>query len=202
MTRIALVRHGVTSWNKEKRTQGHSHNPLDDEGIQQAHKVAERLSEEKWDVIIASDLLRAKQTAEIISDKLGIPIEALDERLRELGRGKAEGTTEDERIALWGADWRQLDIGFETAEQAMERGSECLKEIARTYSGKRVLVVSHGAILKHTLKKLIPALEAEAHLDNTSVTVLHRSGSEENAWSCELYNCTSHLQQHSENAAE
>lgn len=193
MTRFGLVRHGVTSWNKEKRTQGHSNNPLDEEGLEQARLVADRLKGENWDVIISSDLLRAKQTAQIISDKLGVAIAAFDKRLRELSRGKAEGMTEEERIAKWGADWRKLDLGFETAEEAVDRGSRCLEELALTYPDKHVLVVSHGAILKHTLSKLTPGMEAEAHLDNTSVTILNKSHGD-SLWSCELYNCTDHLQ--------
>jgi len=201
MTRFGLIRHGITAWNIEKRSQGHSHNPLHEEGINQAHLVADRLLGNTWDLIVSSDLLRAKQTAHIIADKLGMAVNSYDARLRELGRGKAEGTTEDERIARWGADWRQLDMGYETSEEGMLRGSECLEELAHAYPGKSILVVSHGAILKNTLikLKLVPESHAEELLDNTSVTIVRHNVGSDRPWSCELYNCTSHLRQNASN---
>lgn len=74
MTRIGLIRHGSTAWNKEGRIQGHTDNPLDEEGLQQAEAIAERLSGEHWDYIYSSDLLRARQTAEVIAAKLGLQV--------------------------------------------------------------------------------------------------------------------------------
>ncbi|WP_337019427.1 histidine phosphatase family protein, partial [Oceanobacillus massiliensis] len=71
MTEIGLIRHGSTAWNKERRAQGSSDIPLDEEGLMQAKLVAERLSAEKWDVMYSSDLSRARQTAEAIADKTG-----------------------------------------------------------------------------------------------------------------------------------
>lgn len=67
MTKIALIRHGSTAWNKEKRSQGQTDNPLDQEGREQALLLAVRLSEETWDAIYASDLERASETARIIA---------------------------------------------------------------------------------------------------------------------------------------
>ena len=69
MTTIGFVRHGVTAWNKEGRAQGSSDIPLDEEGIEMAEHVANRLATESWDVIYTSHLLRAKKTAEIIAEK-------------------------------------------------------------------------------------------------------------------------------------
>ena len=114
MTIIGFVRHGVTAWNKEGRAQGSSDIPLDGEGIEMAKRVAVRLSKEHWDVIYTSHLLRAKKTAEIIAEQMpGIAL-VEDARLREIGGGMVEGTTEAERIEKWGKEWRQQDMGFET----------------------------------------------------------------------------------------
>ena len=69
MTTIGFVRHGVTAWNKEGRAQGNTDVPLDEEGIEMAERVADRIQLEEWDVIYTSPLVRAKKTAEIIAEK-------------------------------------------------------------------------------------------------------------------------------------
>ncbi|CAH1213081.1 MULTISPECIES: histidine phosphatase family protein [unclassified Paenibacillus] len=190
MTHFALIRHGSTAWNKEKRSQGQTDNLLDDEGREQAKLLAERLSGEHWDAIYASDLKRASETARIIAERLGIQEIHLDARLREMGGGQVEGTTEEERVAKWGADWSTLDLGKEAPEAGTARGSEVLEEISREHPDGKVLVVSHGAILRNTLRGLVPDLDVSAKLSNTSIT---RIMTGQRGWQCELYNCSAHL---------
>ncbi|SET97303.1 probable phosphoglycerate mutase [Paenibacillus sp. NFR01] len=192
ITTIGLIRHGSTAWNKEGRIQGHTNNPLDEEGFGQAEKIAERLSGETWDYIYTSDLLRAKQTAEAISAKLGIPVAGLVPELREMNGGLLEGTTEDERVAQWGQDWRSLDLRLEKTESGMERGSRAIEEIAARHPGKRILIVSHGAILRSSLKGLVPELDVSELLKNTSIT---RIVKDDAGWTCELYNCAKHIEE-------
>jgi len=190
VARFYLIRHGSTCWNKEKRAQGHSQNPLDEEGVQQAVALADRLNEEKWDHIYSSDLLRARQTAEILADRLGVETIRYDVRLRERSGGRIEGTTVEERILKWGAKWSELDLGIETPEACMARGSACIREIAEVHRDGNILIVSHGALLRHTLKGLIPVLNTDELLANTSVTeVTWING----IWNCNFYNCTKHL---------
>ncbi|MCW3794595.1 histidine phosphatase family protein [Paenibacillus sp. LS1] len=190
MTQIALIRHGSTAWNKEKRSQGQTDNPLDQDGREQAVLLAARLAEESWDAIYASDLERASETARIISERLGIQEIHLDPRLREMGGGQVEGTTEEERIAKWGADWSTLDLGRELADAGTVRGSAVLEDIVQQHPAGRVIVVSHGAVLRNTLRGLVPELDIRVKLSNTSIT---RIAKNENAWQCELYNCSVHL---------
>ncbi|MGW7161817.1 histidine phosphatase family protein [Paenibacillus taichungensis] len=190
MTQIALIRHGSTAWNKEKRSQGQTDNPLDQEGREQALLLAARLSEETWDAIYASDLERASETARIIGDRLGIQEIHLDPRLREMGGGQVEGTTEAERLAKWGADWNTLDLGRELADAGTIRGRAAIEDIVRQHPNGRVIVVSHGAILRNTLRGLVPELDVSAKLSNTSIT---RISWEAESWQCELYNCSVHL---------
>ena len=114
MIKIGIIRHGSTTWNVEGRAQGNSDIPLDEEGLLGANKLAERLKKENWDIVYSSNLMRAKQTANIIAVKSGIPI-YLDPRLREVGGGLIEGTTEDERVLKWGEKWWHLDLGMEKA---------------------------------------------------------------------------------------
>lgn len=195
MTVIGFVRHGVTAWNKEGRAQGNTDVPLDDEGIEMAHRVAERLSKEQWDVIYTSHLIRAKKTAEIIADKMpGVEL-VEDVRLREFGGGLVEGTTEEERIKKWGKDWREHDMGFEPDESIISRGMESIDEITKKHPGKRVLVVSHGGIIKRLVGELITDVKYDENLDNTSLTIIELKDDKN---LCELFNCTAHLQMSAE----
>ncbi|WP_339304517.1 histidine phosphatase family protein [Paenibacillus sp. FSL R5-0519] len=190
MTEIALIRHGSTAWNKEKRSQGQTDNPLDQEGREQAVLLATRLAEESWDAIYASDLERASETARIIGDRLGIQEIHLDSRLREMGGGQVEGTTEEERLAKWGADWSTLDLGRELADAGTVRGSAVLEEIVQRHPDGKVIVVSHGAVLRNTLRGLVPELDISVKLSNTSIT---RIAKKDDTWQCDLYNCSVHL---------
>jgi len=190
VTIIGLIRHGSTFWNKEGRAQGHTDNALDEEGKQQAAAIAERLSGESWDYMYSSDLLRARQTAEIIADRMGIHMEGLVPGIREMNGGLIEGTTEADRIERWGSSWKSLDLGLENPEAARIRGSQAIMDIAAKHPGKNILVVSHGAILRHTLRGLVPDFNTNEVLKNTSITRIHLL---DGVWTCELYNCVKHL---------
>lgn len=192
MTIIGIVRHGITDWNIQGIAQGSADVPLNDAGRLQAAAVAERLAgEEPWDMIVSSDLARAKETAEIISQKLALPISFFDTRLREMNGGEIEGTTEEQRVEKWGADWRQLDLGMESKEAVAQRGVDFIENISADFAGKRVLVVSHGGWIGITLRKLLPERFRKTNLENTSLTLLQYS---ENNWDCPLYNCIKHLE--------
>ncbi|SHN45294.1 histidine phosphatase family protein [Chitinophaga sp. CF418] len=190
MTRIALIRHGSTAWNKEGKMQGSTDIPLDTEGLEQARKLAIRLSDEHWDLIYTSHLSRARQTGEIIAAGLGIADVRQDRRLMEVSGGQTEGTTEADRIARWGAGWRQLELGMETEQSILGRGMDFLDELLKEHAGKHILLVSHGSFIRYLLRKLAPTLVQESNLKNTSVT---RFTVNDDQWECELYNCTAHL---------
>ncbi|MGZ5651565.1 MAG: histidine phosphatase family protein, partial [Usitatibacter sp.] len=81
-TRFIVVRHGQTQWNVESRIQGHRDSPLTAAGEAQAEAVAARLAAERFDVLISSDLGRARQTAERIARRCGHRV-VTDTRLRE-----------------------------------------------------------------------------------------------------------------------
>lgn len=188
-TTIGLIRHGSTLWNKEGHIQGHTDNPLDEEGLQQAAEIAGRLSGEEWELIYSSDMLRARQTAEIIAARLGLPVAGLVPGIREMHGGLLEGTTEQERVERWGKEWRTLELGLETNESGRLGGSRAIEELAARHPGRRILVVSHGVILRSTLGGLVPGLDLSRLLKNTSLTRIIKSGG---AWTCDLYNCVEH----------
>lgn len=191
LTTIGLIRHGITEWNELGRAQGISDIPLNKVGQQQAVALANRLgSEDAWDYIVTSDLSRAIETAQIISTKLKIPIKIYDERIREINCGEIEGTTEEERIIKWGMRWRDKDLGMENFEDVTNRSIEFLEEIVTAYKDKRVLLVSHGALIGLTLQRLLPEKFPSTYIDNTSLTIIENK---ESKWGNTLYNCTKHL---------
>jgi|SRR5690625_4609496 len=187
--RIGFVRHGQTKWNEAGRAQGHSDIPLNMTGKREAHLIGKRLAQEDWDLVFSSDLLRAKNTAEIIVQQKHLP-HIIDERLRERHGGKIEGTTEAERIEKWGESWRSLNLGIETGEQMSERGLDFLEEMIPKYYPKNLLIVSHGAFLKQLLRTLTPEENVEASLANCSLTILKTTKS---TWELQLHNCLNHM---------
>src|SRR5689334_8334912 len=94
-TRFIVIRHGETRWNVERRVQGKGDSPLTEEGLAQADAIGKRLARERFDVLIASDLGRARQTAERVAHHTGLAIR-FDPRLQERNFGAGEGMTYDE----------------------------------------------------------------------------------------------------------
>lgn len=86
--------------------------------------------EGKWDIIVTSDLSRAKETGQIIAAKLNLPTNINDKRIREINCGEIEGTTEVERLERWGRNWRELDLGMEKFGDVSKRGHEFPTELA------------------------------------------------------------------------
>jgi probable phosphoglycerate mutase len=190
MLTIGLIRHGTTEWNLAGRMQGQMDTELAEVGKLQAERLAERLKPEVWDGIISSDLIRAKQTAQTISEWTGTPLWGFDTRLRERHFGQLEGTTLEERVARWGEGWRALDLGMESDEALLGRWHSFLEELQPRLAGKRVLLVSHGGYIAPVLERLMEK-PVESHIGNTSLTIMNRD--RESQWSCSLLNCSEHL---------
>lgn len=150
-TSIILVRHGETDWNVARRVQGQSDRPLTERGRSQAHALAEALAGERLDAVYASDLSRARHTAEAVAAPRGLEVRT-DPRLREKHFGTWEGLTDSEVLARfpharpghWGDG--------ETPDEVVNRVLESLRAIAATHPGERVLVVTHGGPLRAVLR--------------------------------------------------
>lgn len=143
-TTIFLVRHGETVDNARRIMQGQTHGMLNEHGREQAEGVAERLASEEIDAVVASDLRRAIQTAEIISARHALPVTTTP-LLRERDWGSFTGLYIPE---LKGRKWTD-DI--ETEEALLLRARDFLLYITTTYPGKRVVAVGHGIINKAIL---------------------------------------------------
>ena len=102
---LFLARHGETSWNREQRWQGQVDIGLNASGRAQAQALAERLVGRGITHIAASDLSRAKETAEIVARHLGIADLSIDPDLRERGYGVFEGLTREECETQQPDDW-------------------------------------------------------------------------------------------------
>ena len=139
MTALLLVRHGETDWNADGRLQGQTDRPLSDFGRRQAQRLADELADEELEAIYASDLSRARQTAEILGGRLGLAI-VLDPDLREKDWGTWEGLTAIERD--------RVEFVGESTEAHQERTLRALRRIAERHPGGRVLVVTHGGSMR------------------------------------------------------
>ena len=139
MTELLLVRHGETDWNAEGRLQGHTDRPLSDYGRRQARELADDLAGDGLDAVYSSDLARARETAEIVADRLGLPV-VCDPDLREKNWGSWEGLTPAERDGV--------EFVGESTEEHGERTVRALRRIAESHPGGRVLVVTHGGSLR------------------------------------------------------
>ena len=153
-TRLLYLRHGETDLTVRHGMQGISDLPLNARGREQAARAAERLAGEGIDVIYASDLRRARESAEIVAGRTGGEV-ATDPRLREQDLGDWEGLSWPDLATEVGSDALDRFLGDfdfgppggETKRALSERVCPALDELARTQRGTTVLVVSHGGPL-------------------------------------------------------
>jgi probable phosphoglycerate mutase len=164
VTTIHLVRHGETDWNRDLRWQGHSDVPLNERGREQARELADNLSDAGLSAVYASDLSRAAETAQIVADRLSLPLR-IDAGLREIDVGSWEGFTLAEITARSpGAVTRwdeQGEHGWEHGEShtaMMVRVRDAIRSIADRHEGEEVLVVSHGGPIR-ALRALAAGLD-------------------------------------------
>lgn len=145
MTRLILVRHGETDWNRQLRFQGQVDVPLNATGREQALRVARRLAEGEVHRVISSDLSRAWQTAEPLAEMLarrGAPEPLQLPSLREQSFGVVDGMSVDEIKRQHPAAWNQW-VGFD-ADHAFDGGESTRHFHARVLHGLRTLVDGHG----------------------------------------------------------
>lgn len=182
MTRVYLIRHGQTVWNKEMKYQGHSDTALTEEGLRQARQVAQRFANEKIAAVYASDLSRAYNTAEAIAGKQGLPVATLP-ALREINFGVWEGLTYTAINEKWSDDMRVLYTtpdelvipGGETFRQLKERAGNAMDSLVKNHPDETIAVVSHGGTIRTILCAIL-----NIHLnhvwnirqDNTAVNII------------------------------
>lgn len=153
-TRILAVRHGETAWNVDTRIQGQLDVGLNDKGRWQAQRVAAALAGEGLDVVYASDLARAFDTARAIGAATGLTVRP-DPGLRERHFGVFEGQTWAEIETHWpheSARWRARDLDFgpeggETLRAFYARVVDAAERLAAAHPGQTVALVAHGGVM-------------------------------------------------------
>ncbi len=156
---VTLVRHGETDWNLSGKVQGYASDPhLTELGKEQVKQTASELKGKKYDLVISSDLPRAVESAEIISEELGIPFVDRLKNLRERDDGDMEGKTFEE-ISSNHPEFERINeykVGFhyrtppngETFSELISRVNSVHEYLMEKYAGKKILIVSHHGVLK------------------------------------------------------
>ncbi|GAB4847011.1 hypothetical protein Ancab_026023 [Ancistrocladus abbreviatus] len=204
-TEIILVRHGETEWNALGKLQGQLDVDLNEIGRQQAATVADRLSREpNISAIYSSDLKRAHETAEIIAAKCG-GIEVIrDKELRERHLGDLQGLVRQpqelarlkpEAYAVFTSNKMGQEIpgGGESLDQLYQRCTSSLQRIGEKHRGERIVVVTHGGVIRTLYRRAAPTGRPGGKILNTSVSIIYIST--EDVWSIKTWNDINHLQQ-------
>jgi valyl-tRNA synthetase len=163
VSRWYLVRHGETDSNVEGRAQGHSGTPLNAKGKAQAAEAARKLKGLGIDLILSSDLARARETADIIAAELGTEV-VHDEMLRERFYGKAEGRIAKE-ARLEYADLYEYEgkaAGQESYAEAEERMWQTFLRHKEAHPKKHLAFVTHGGALRAVLRRVRNMTREEA----------------------------------------
>lgn len=187
---ILLIRHGETAWNRVRRMQGHIDIPLNEEGQRQARALGAALASERPVAIYASDLQRARHTAQPVATAHDLPV-MLDPALRERCYGAFEGLMYEEigaRHPEAFAQWRARDpharfpAGERQAETLHEfhrRSVDAVTLLAMRHAGGKLVIVTHGGVLD-CLYREATGMTIEAERDfgivNAAINRLHWDG--------------------------
>lgn len=171
--KLYVARHGETAWNAEYRVCGSTDLPLTQEGLTQAELLAASARNKGIEVIVASPMLRAVQTAAPVAEALGLPIET-DARFREQSYGIYEGVPRNDPNFL--ANKRQFCVRYPGGESMMELAARVyagLQELKARYPDKTVLIVCHGAVCR-TIRSFFVDMTNEEYFsyspENASLT--------------------------------
>jgi len=155
MRDLLCIRHAQSTMNAAGLWQGQADPPLSQEGRDQARALAQRLAGESLSLMVASDLARARETAEIAAHPLGIATR-LEPGLRELDVGDWSGLSHQEIAQRWPDDYARfragdLDVragGGETRRELYARVVSTLRDLASRWDGERIAVVTHMGVIR------------------------------------------------------
>ena len=190
---LFLVRHGRSTWNCEGRIQGHRNPELSLDGRRACRKLARGIRSrfgpfsKKTDVLISSSLRRARQTAEVLSETLGLPVQTRT-NLREACLGEWEGKTVGEirrndrkRLVQWYRDPTRVRLKGAESIGAFEKRvtREMGMLLSKHKNAGNILIVTHGGWISTLLTSVVGIPLARMWtfvLDNASLTRLHWDG--------------------------
>lgn len=159
LTYFALMRHAETTWNREKRIQGQQDAPLTSSGREQARAWGCVLARHRLDYMLTSDLGRAMHTATLINHSLLLPC-LLEPRLREQDWGSWSGSKLSDLLNMYelkvqeklGWDFRPFN--GESRLEVLQRSRQALLDTAQQMRGSRILVITHGGVIRCLLYRL------------------------------------------------
>ncbi len=201
VTRVILVRHGETTFNKTGIYYGWLDAPLDETGIRQAEALAKYLKDVPIDVFIASPLQRAYVTTQKVAELHGMQIEYTDPRFREINFGDWEGKSAAEvqekypelNAMLLKKPWLVILPNGESLDDLANRASAALNDTVARYPGKTIFIGAH--YIANTVmicRALGIGLEhvGQIRQNNTGINVLEYK---DGAWRALVINSTAHL---------
>ena len=201
MTEIIIIRHGETEWNKTGRFQGHSDVPLSAEGRAQAAMLGKNLAVDHVDMIYASDLTRAMETAAPLAQRFGLEVIS-DPQLRELNFGAWEGRNFNDvnaenpnAMKNFYTDPERANIPeSEPFPEFQRRIAGRVREIIARERGKRIVIVSHGASIRILLADILSMpIRSIWHLSQLNTAVNKIRFEDDGFAVVTLMNDTSHL---------
>lgn len=192
ITTFYLIRHGETEWNRNGRWQGQADVPLSPAGRAQAEALARRLVRDgvRFDQLVASDLSRAWETAQIVARALHLPLHPLP-GLREIDVGAWSGLTRNDILEQF-PGYLEADRtapGGETRSAFGARVGGVLRDLARQYAGRTIGVFTHGGTIRSMIHHVLPLFRL-AHIGNTSITIVQFDG---DTWQIPIFNDFTHL---------
>jgi probable phosphoglycerate mutase len=171
-----FLRHGETDWNAQGLSQGNVDIPLNPTGLAQARDAAVLLKGRGIASVVASPLSRARVTAEIAAEALGLPV-VLDPDLREVSFGVQEG----QPMSQWFSDWVAGTFTPEGAETFAALRSRAVTVVGRVLAyPPAVLVVAHGALFRALRAEM--GLEPNLRTRNAVPMWCEPPGAGETAW--------------------
>jgi len=162
MTRIYLVRHGQTAWNKEEIFRGRTDVPLNETGLREAQLAGEYFREMEIHAIYSSPLLRAWETAQKIAEVQRLEVRSL-QGIIDMCFGEWEGQSlkdvqekDGQRFQQWKNEPHLVKIpGGETLDEVRDRAMAVLDKTIKSHSGKTLLFVSHRVVNKVILCSIL-----------------------------------------------
>ncbi|BBD08182.1 histidine phosphatase family protein [Desulfovibrio ferrophilus] len=160
--RLGLIRHAETLWNREKRIQGQCETDLSPTGRDQALAWGHTLAGRGYTLILASDLGRAMQTAQLVNQSLGLPL-MTDQRLREQDWGHWVGRTLPDLLTNSGGEFRRQEKaawefrppGGENRKEVLARAKAALNDTILKHPEDTILVVTHLGVVKCLIYDLL-----------------------------------------------
>lgn len=199
-TKFILFRHGQTEWNAGERFRGHADLSLNETGLAQAQKIAERLKSESINAIYCSPLRRARQTAQPLADALHLQVRAHD-GLNDINFGALEGMTIEEAqqafpevIATWLSRPGHVKFPKGDAFKKMRtRIQEMLDELSPKHESQTIVLVSHKVVCGALLCVVLGLDTDSLWQIQQDVACINRFEKRELGWVVTLVNDTDHL---------